>query len=216
VEDAGDAADRLSSSSFYLGLLGYPLPLLLLGLYAGRRRILQDVRAHLGLLRKIFWWGLALGLIGNAVGVLLCRYPGTHRALWDESWMGEAAFHQVGVPALCFCYASAIVLLAQKPAWRARLAPLAPVGRMALTNYLLQMIIFNLLVYGLGFFGKFGPLLGVAIGVAVFLLEVLLSIWWMRRFRIGPAEWLWRTLTYGKLQPMRMRRGATDEHYQPA
>ena len=52
-----------------------------------------------------------------------------------------------------------------------------------------------------------GPLLGVPVGLAVFLLEVRLSAWWMKRFRFGPAEWAWRTLTYGRLQPMRLQRG---------
>ncbi len=199
---AGEAAEELSSMGYYLGLLGYPFPLLLLGFYAGRRRILHDVPAHSGFLRKVFWWGLGLGLLGNGVGVLVSTYPGHYQAPWSKSWIGDAAFNQVGIPALCFCYASAIVLLAQKPAWKVRFAPLVPVGRMALSNYLLQIIIFDFLAYGLRSFGKFGPLLGIAIGLVVFLLEVLLSVCWMRRFRFGPVEWLWRSLTYGRLQSM--------------
>jgi len=203
VQNAGEVAEGFSSDGFYLGLLGYPFPLLLLGFYVGRRRILQDASTYVGFLRKVFWWGLSLGLMGNGVGVLVSRYPGTYQAPWARSWIGDAAFMQIGVPALCFCYASAIVLLAQKPKWKVRFAPLVPVGRMALSNYILQILIFDLLAYGLGFFGKVGPLLGVPVGLVVFLLEVRLSAWWMRRFRFGPAEWLWRTLTYGKLQPMR-------------
>ncbi len=208
VRAAGQVAEDLSSGGFYLGLLGYPFPLVLLGLYAGRRRILQDVSTHFGFLRKVFWWGLSLGLVGNGVGVLVFPYPGHYQAPWSKSWIGDAAYNQVGIPALCFCYASAVVLLTQKPAWRARFAPLIPVGRMALSNYLLHILIFDFLVYELGFFGKFGPLLGVPIGLGVFLLEVLLSAWWMRRFRFGPVEWLWRTLTYGRLQSMRIERSA--------
>ena len=208
AQDAGAVAETFSSGGFYLGLLGYPLPLLLLGFYVGQRRILQDVSEHVGFLRKVFWWGLVLGLMGNGVGALVTGYPGTYQAPWAKSWIADAAYNQIGVPALCFCYASAIVLLAQKPAWKARFAPLVPVGRMALSNYILQIIIFDLLAYGLGLFGKVGPLLGVPVGLVVFLLEILLSSWWMRRFRFGPAEWLWRTLTYGKLQPMRLQQHA--------
>ena len=198
-----DVAKSLSSPDFYFGLLGYPFPLLLLGLYVGRRRIFQDVPAHLEFIRRVFWWGLSLGLVGNAVGVLMSPYPGTYRAPWDKSLAGNIAFYQIGIPALCFCYASAIVLLVQKPAWKLRLALLAPVGQMALSNYLLHAILYKTLAYRLGFYGRFGPLLGAVVGLVVFLLEVLLSTWWMKRFRFGPAEWLWRTLTYGKLQPMR-------------
>ncbi len=200
---AREVVQDLSSGDFYFGLLGYPFPLLLLGLYVGRRGILQNVPAHLAFVRKVFWWGLILGLLGNGVGVLVSDYPGTYKAGWDKSWIGNTGFYQVGVPALCFFYASGIVLLAQRPAWKSRLAPLAPVGRMALSNYLLQVLIFDAFSYGLGLFGRMGPLIGVPVGLLIFVLQLLFSIWWMKRFRFGPAEWLWRTLTYGKLQPMR-------------
>lgn len=198
-----DVATSLSSADFYFGLLGYPFPLLLLGLYAGRRRILHDVPAHLAFIRKVFWWGLSLGLLGNAVGVLVSPYPGTYRAPWDKSLLGNLVFYQIGIPALCLCYASAIPLLVQKPAWKLRLLLFAPVGRMALSNYLVHAVIYKTLAYGLGFYARFGPLLGLVVGVDVFLLLALLSAWWTKRFRFGPVEWLWRTLTYGKLQPIR-------------
>lgn len=205
---AQEVAGDLSSGSFYLGLLGYPFPLLLVGLYAGRRHVLQDVSEHLAFIRKVFWWGLTLGLIGSGAGTAVHKYRGIYQAPWDKSWIGNAAFFQVGVPALCFSYAAAIVLLAQRPAWRRWLGGLAPIGRMALTNYILQVVIFDLLEHGFGLFGRFGPLLGIPIGLAVFVMQALLSTWWMRRFRFGPLEWLWRTLTYGKLQPMRVPRPA--------
>jgi uncharacterized protein len=205
---ARGVARDLSDRDFYWGLLGYPFPLLLLGLYVGRRGILQNVPVHLAFIRKVFWWGLILGLLGNGVGVLVSDYPGTYRAGWDKPWIGDAAFYQVGVPALCFFYASGIVLLTQRIAWKPRLAPLARVARMALSNYLLQVLIFDVLTHGLGLFGSFGPLLGVPVGLLGFALQLLLSTWWMKRFRFGPAEWLWRTLTYGKLQPMRVEQRA--------
>ncbi len=76
-----------------------------------------------------------------------------------------------------------------------------------LTNYLLLSLIYVGIFYsyGLGLWGKVGPLVGVSLAVLIFPVLVLLSTWWIRRFRFGPAEWLWRTLTYGKLQPMRVR-----------
>jgi uncharacterized protein len=109
-------------------------------------------------------------------------------------------------PALSLFYASAIVLLAQRVAWKKWLAPLAPVGRMALSNYLFQSLVFITLFYsyGLGFGGKVGPARLTVLSAFVFVLQILLSRWWLRRFRFGPAEWLWRTLTYGKLQPLRV------------
>ena len=108
--------------------------------------------------------------------------------------------------ALMLFYASAIVLLAQRAAWKKWLAPLAPVGRMALSNYLFQSLVYVTLFYryGLGLEGTVGPALLTVLSIFIFVLQILLSRWWLTRFRFGPMEWLWRTLTYGKLQPLRV------------
>jgi uncharacterized protein len=83
----------------------------------------------------------------------------------------------------------------------------APLGRMAFTNYLLQSLIFGGIFYGygLGLFGALGIASALALGGTVYVIQVVLSRWWLRRFRFGPVEWLWRTLMYGMVQPMRMR-----------
>ncbi len=77
---------------------------------------------------------------------------------------------------------------------------------MALTNYLLQTLICTsiFLGYGLGFYGTVGPAAGFALTIVIYAFQVVFSVWWIGRFRFGPAEWLWRTLTYGKLQPIRL------------
>ena len=105
-------------------------------------------------------------------------------------------------------YASTIILLTQDEAWRRRLAPLAAVGRMALSNYLLQSLICTTIFYsyGLALFCKVGPSLGLLLTIVIFLIQIPLSVWWLRRFQFGPIEWLWRSLTYWQLQPMRVRR----------
>ena len=85
------------------------------------------------------------------------------------------------------------------------LGVLAPAGRMALTNYLVQSIVCTLVFYGygLGFFEHLPRFWQVPFALGLFAIQVLYSQWWMARFRFGPAEWLWRSLTYWKLQPMR-------------
>jgi uncharacterized protein len=110
-----------------------------------------------------------------------------------------------GAPLLCLAYLSALALLSLRPGWGARLKVLAPVGQMALTNYLMQSIICTLIFYGygLGLFGKVGPAAGILLTVVIYLIQIPISHWWMKRFRYGPAEWLWRSMTYLKLQPMR-------------
>ncbi|MDG2292025.1 MAG: DUF418 domain-containing protein [Phycisphaerales bacterium] len=82
---------------------------------------------------------------------------------------------------------------------------LASVGRMALSNYLLQSIFCTLIFYGHGF-GQFGTWDRTEQMLLVLALTICQLIWsplWLGAFRFGPAEWLWRSLTYWKLQPMR-------------
>jgi uncharacterized protein len=75
---------------------------------------------------------------------------------------------------------------------------------MALTNYLLQIAALDLIfsAYALGL-GQIRPLRGLAAAIGCFAAEVVLSSWWLARFRFGPAEWLWRSLTYAQPQPLR-------------
>ena len=182
----------------------------LVGLYVGRRRILQDIRGHLPLIRRVLIWGLALGLAVNAVRYFITCATGN---CWPDPLSQPYAtrflvrmLRRLSDPALAFAYGSALVLLAQKRSWQKQFAPLAAAGRMALTNYLLQGVLLGLLVptIGFGVYKQVSPSLGPALAVAIYAALMLLSVWWLRRFRFGPAEWLWRTLTYGKLQPMRL------------
>jgi uncharacterized protein len=84
---------------------------------------------------------------------------------------------------------------------------LAAVGRMAFTNYLMHSILMGFVFYGIGLglfnrVDRFG-LLGFVIGT--WILQLVISPLWLKYFRFGPAEWLWRSLTYFKRQPMRVR-----------
>ncbi len=76
--------------------------------------------------------------------------------------------------------------------------------------YLLQSVVGTTIFYsyGLGLYGTVSPALGMPLTVLTFTLQIMLSVWWLKHFRFGTAEWLWRTLTYGKLQPMRVSQPA--------
>ena len=89
--------------------------------------------------------------------------------------------------------------------WSRHLQWLAPAGRMALSNYLVQSIVCTLVFYGygLGFFEHLPRMWQVPFALGLYTVQVLYSHWWLQRFRFGPAEWLWRSITYWKLQPMR-------------
>jgi uncharacterized protein len=116
-------------------------------------------------------------------------------------WIADA-----GLVALSGVYVAAIALLLGRPAWHRWLALLAPVGRMALTNYLAHSLVYVALFYGYGsgpgLLGKVGAAFCLLVAVPVFAAQIAFSRWWLSRFRFGPMEWLWRSLTYGVPQPM--------------
>jgi uncharacterized protein len=180
------------------------LGLFLLGLYAGRREFFQNLRNHLFLLRKVLWWALLLAGIGMLVRAGVFKLPKILGPYFSS--FGEEVLETIGNFAVSFFYAGTLILFAQLPAWNARLSPLAAVGRMALSNYLFQSLLCTTLFYsyGFGLYDRVHPAAGLALSLAIYSLQVPLSLWWLRHFRFGPMEWVWRSLTYGKLQPMRM------------
>lgn len=177
------------------------LAMFLLGLYAGKRGILHDPAAHLPLLRRVRFWGLTLGFASSLLVVVL-----QGRLSLFGSTMTPLLNFSIAGPLLSMGYAATIVLLAQQPGWLRRLMPLAPVGRMALSNYLLQSLVATTIFYGygVGLYGQWGAAAGLLLSVVIYALQIPLSNWWLSRFRFGPMEWLWRSLTYGRAQPLRL------------
>ncbi|HEU4534387.1 MAG TPA: DUF418 domain-containing protein, partial [Polyangiaceae bacterium] len=178
---------------------------ILLGLHFGRERLIERA-AELG----PFWarlqrWSLALGL-GSGLLAAACGWnlrPGQPTMLGFASGL----FFELSRPTLMLFYASTIVRFCVRRPHAPWLATVAAAGRMPLTNYLMQSVLCTLIFYGygLGLYGKTPPLTFLAIAAAVWGLEVVWSRWWLRHFLFGPAEWLWRTLSYGAWLPARRR-----------
>ena len=183
---------------------GPAFALFLLGLYADRRRLFEDVPANRRFIRRVMWWGLALGVVGNVAYTVVWweKIPRLLPPVWGPVMLEFiAAF---GIPAMTLFYVSAMTLLAQRHVWKRALSPFAAVGRMALTVYVFQSVFYTTLYYGygLGMYGKLGAAHILLLAVVVFPIEILLCSLWLKHFRFGPLEWLWRSLTYMKLQPM--------------
>ena len=176
------------------------LAMFLLGFVVGRRDLARRVADHQVLLRRVCAWGLGIGLpLALLVGVGVSRLP-TLSAL-QAFWFNAAA---VG-PVLAIAYCAGLALLWQRAAWRRWLRPWAALGKLALTNYLLQSLIATFLFYGfgLGLARRVSPAAALLITVGILAAQLLISGWWVRRYRFGPAEWLWRALTYRHAPPMR-------------
>ena len=102
-------------------------------------------------------------------------------------------------------YVGVVMLVCQSAALRPLTRPFAAVGQMALTNYLLHTVICTTIFYGhgLGYYGSVDRLGQIGVVVGVWVVQLVVSPLWLRRFRFGPAEWVWRSLTYGERPPLR-------------
>ncbi|MFC7302420.1 DUF418 domain-containing protein [Cognatiluteimonas weifangensis] len=180
------------------------LGMFLLGAWFVRSGIMLDPAAHLPLFRRLAWFGIPVGV---GIGVLAAGIATSHvRGRNDAAFQLATGLAMLGNLPASLGYVAAVVL-AFHGRWRRWVAALAPAGRMALSNYLLQSLLGTWFFYGYGLghwgMGRAGQLLFV---VVVFALQLLLSHWWLARFRYGPLEWLWRGVTYLRWPRLRQPR----------
>ena len=175
-----------------------------LGAAIGRSGILEDIPRFVPLLRRIAWISIPAGLL--AAAFLRLMYSGD--IVDDETvrTLGRI-LNSPAALLLAAGYCAGIVVAMQRPWGRKVFGIFAPVGRMALTNYLAQGLIYWFALHGIGpgfgLAGSVGPFYGLLICIAFFALQIVFSHWWLARFRFGPMEWVWRALTYGKRPPFR-------------
>ena len=188
------ASDIAYKTVYVCSVLG----LFMLGLVIARRGVLFNVEAHRPLLRRVAWIALPVGLVFSVLHA-------TESFGWDPG-MPLAALvsaSYMGLPLMSLGYVATFALLLQRRA-PGLVRLLAPAGRMALTNYLASGILGALVFHGYGF-GLMGKLSMTAmnlVAIGIFLLLVAFSHAWLRWFRYGPVEWLWRSLSYGHVPRM--------------
>ncbi len=172
------------------------LAMFLLGMYAYRRGLFQDPQGNRPFIRQVAMYGISIGLIAN----LIFAWLSGNEAPFPPSIAGlvGVAFYAIGVPALALGISAVVVILWKGGAMKKVLSAFAPVGRMALTNYLMQTVICVLIFYGygLGKFGSFGALEATITAALIVAFQLLVSSLWLRYFTYGPVEWIWRQLTY--------------------
>jgi uncharacterized protein len=177
-----------------VGLMVIGVALMKLGVFAARRSTL---------------FYLLCVVIGYGVGLTIVWLGGRQLVAhqWETLFMKQGGmlpnyFVSLGV---AMGHVGVVMLLCKSGALPWLTGRLEAVGRMAFTSYLTHSLVCTTLFYGWGF-GLFGTLsrfelMGVVL--AIFIAQLVVSPLWLLRFRFGPAEWLWRSLTYGKPQPMR-------------
>ena len=184
------------SSHRYFKVLG----LFLLGSCIGRHKIYADLSAHKKLLRSVLTAGLAIGL---PVSLLY-----THLSMAGGPTVLRSISYLLSVYPMGLAYAAGFCLLFERRPGSALWRTFAATGRMACTNYLSQSVFGILIFYGIGLgLGAGVDLLTTElIALGVYAFQVIFSSIWLKHFRYGPVEWVWRMITYGKRLPMRQDR----------
>lgn len=200
---------RLDYFLHHLGSIALLVPMVLgmflVGAWLVRSGAMADPASRRRLFSRLAWWGGGAGLALTAWSIAISPDPVMDPAAPAAAPLVAMALHMTGSALMALAYIGIVVL-----AWQAGarwLGVLAPAGRMALTHYLLQSLVGTLLFYGygLGLWGDVSRAGQTGIVLVVFALQVAASHWWLARFRMGPAEWMWRAFTY--LAWPAMRRG---------
>ncbi|MFC0561729.1 DUF418 domain-containing protein [Halalkalibacter alkalisediminis] len=171
------------------------LGMFLLGAFVHRKKWLVHPIESRPLLIRVWWITLLIG------------FPSKIIYIFNDRYTYEMLHTTVGGPLVAMFYASSIALMASSKNTNRLLYPLTYVGRLSLTNYLLQSIVFTTLFYGYGFnlFGRIGIFAGLLLCFVFFALQIFASKWWLSRFYIGPFEWFWRAGTYLRLPKIRRK-----------
>ena len=184
----------------FTGRLWITFGLFLLGMCAGRAEIFRDSEANRRFFRRLSW---PAGIVALATTVVeIVRSSGFQLA--SAADLVSSFSFTVQQVSLSAFYVAAVTLLYWRRPASGLLPALAPLGRMGLTTYLAQSVFGIVLFYGIGFgmLGRLGVAASIGAGITFYIVQILLAQAWMARFRLGPVEWLWRSMTYFRLQPL--------------
>jgi uncharacterized protein len=190
---------------FFVSRIPKVLGIFLIGYVIGRTdfyRNLSQNKKWLGLTIAV---GLVIGLPANYFLAKLMSESGGAYFTLQMDGLYQTIAYALGVAPLGLLYVALLMLLSRSLKTNRFLNVLAPVGKMAFSNYIFQTLVgsYVFLGAGLGYVGKVGPVYYTLFGVAVFIFQVIASTIWLRFFHYGPVEWLWRSATYNKWQPFR-------------
>lgn len=189
----------------FFGRFYYTFAYFLIGLWLGRTGLFKDLAGFSKKIKDLMLW--SIGALILSVGFMIATFATAQQPIDFSTWQFALGINfmdwvSVSMSSIILC---GFLMLYQMASWQSRLAFFAPYGRMALTNYVMQSIIGTFIYFGwgLGYIGQFGALICFLMGIGVIIMQTLLSKYWLKSFRYGPLEWLWRCGTYLKWQPFK-------------
>ena len=194
-------AFTLETLLFIFGLGWQITGLMLIGMGLFKAKVLT-AESSSAFYKKMMMIGITVGL---AFGIYGLTENYAHNWACEYSFFFGSQWNFLGSVPMALGYIGLIMWLCKSDFFPILKKWLAPFGRMALTNYLMQSIIATFIFYGhgLGLFGTVSRAEQWFYILGIWIFQLLFSKWWLGRFKFGPFEWLWRSLTYWKVQSMR-------------
>ena len=190
---------------FFVSRIPKVVGMFLIGYVIGRTDFYKNIVQHKKLLYYLIGIGIVVGLPANYyLAYYMAWHDGDYYGL-KTNGLYQTIFYALGVVPLALLYVSVFMLSFQANTGRKILSVLAPVGKMAFSNYIMQSLIGNFVFLGagLGYMGTVGPVYYTMFGILVFIGQIIISTIWLKYFNYGPLEWLWRSATYSKWQVMK-------------
>ena len=190
---------------FFVSRIPKVVGMFLIGYVIGRTDFYKNIVQHKKLLYYLIGIGIVVGLPANYyLAYYMAWHDGDYYGL-KTNGLYQTIFYAFGVVPLALLYVSVFMLSFQANTGRKILSVLAPVGKMAFSNYIMQSLIGNFVFLGagLGYMGTVGPVYYTMFGILVFIGQIIISTIWLKYFNYGPLEWLWRSATYSKWQVMK-------------
>ena len=180
-------------------------PLFLIGYWFVASGVIVKPARHKGLFKAMAWIGVGFGIVLGAAMLIISANPMVK--LVKEFEITANLLMMLSQYFMTAGYIGVFVLIMLSDKAKRWVKWLAPMGKMALTNYLMQTVILSFIFFnfGLGLYGEVSRFAQMGIVLGVITAQAILSNVWLKHYRFGPMEWLWRSLTYKQKQPFRLK-----------
>ncbi|WP_286133242.1 DUF418 domain-containing protein [Colwellia sp. UCD-KL20] len=180
------------------------IPIFILGFWLVISKTITQHQQHQTFFKTLARVGLLAGIPLNVASLLIIQHPAASIS-FVLLGAGEILFY-IAQLILAAGYLGLVVCVLNKQKWQRILSVFAPMGQMALTNYLMHSVILTSVFYGYagGQYGEISRAPQMLLVFGIITGQLVFSKWWLSHYRFGPMEWLWRSLTYKKIQPMKV------------
>jgi uncharacterized protein len=180
------------------------MPIFILGFWLVASEKITKHQEHHTFFKLLACIGLGIGIPLNVASIIIIQHPAAAISGVLQG-VGQMIYY-IAQYILSAGYLGIVICALNKKKWQKFFSAFSPMGQMALTNYLMHTVILTSIFYGYagGQYGEISRAPQVLLVIGIIVSQIIFSKWWLSRYRFGPMEWFWRSLTYKQIQPMKL------------